>query len=1035
MLIHAMNHKAGISFVLVLFILFITSCDPASRDKKNSPEIGNYIAAYTSGVISAHSEIMIRFTEDNPNAGNFYEALEQNPFEIEPSIKGQVYWINEYTLGFNPEGKFDQGTLYEVTLNLKTLIDVEEDLSKFNFAFQTRVMDFKVNVGTLTPYPGQADLYRLNGDVDFSDVMDAGLVDKIFEAAQDGRKIPIAWRGLKNNMLFEFSIDSIHRGDLASEVTLEWDASQQNIDVRGSQQIEIPSKSDFELLKVRVYQLPSQRVVLSFSDQLKGDQLLDGLIMLDGDDDLNFRIDGNKLEVYSDRTYEGTVNLSVEAGIKSNTDAEIKKQLIREINFSRLKPQLSLVNKGVILPSSQGLVLPFKAVGLNKVDIQIIKVYENNIPQFLQVNKIDNDYEIRRVGRPVLKHTIDLAATGLDMNSWNFFSVDLSELIRTEPGAIYNIEFLFYKKYSAYECLGGGQEEDEDQPTEEEDTFEFEESSYWDDPNFYYWGYWPDEYSWQEQDNPCHVSYYTSSRFVKTNILATDIGLIAKSGSDGEMMAIVTDMITAEPLAGILVEVYNYQLQKIGSASSNAEGIAFIEVEGSPFMMIASQGTQKSYLRIDDGSALSVSDFDVSGKKIKKGIRGFIYGDRGVWRPGDTIFLNFILDDRKANLPDGHPLVLELLNPYGRIVKRIVKTSPEGNIYKLTTKTSAEAPTGNWTARIKVGGVTFTKSLRIETIKPNRLKVNLDLGEGPLQGGRTERGTLEVNWLHGAVARNLKARVEMSLYKSNKGFEQYPGYIFSDPSRYFYPDEMIIFDERVDKQGKADISFTPPEVGDAPGMLQAAFTIRAFEEGGDFSTDYFTIDYAPYKTFIGIRIPEGDKRGMLLTDTTHSVNVISCNAKGKPVRVKNLHAAIYKVSWRWWWNATENDMASYFGSEYSVPIDEAVIGTDASGKGTFKFKVEYPDWGRYFVRVWDPNGGAAAGKTVYIDWPGWAGQAKREFPGAASLLTFTADKDKYQVGETATVVFPSSGEGRALISIESGSEILHADWVKPDSGQ
>ena len=182
MLIHAMNPKAGISFVLVLFILFITSCDPASREKKNSPEIGNYIAAYTSGVISAHSEIMIRFTEANPNAGNFYEALDENPFEIDPSIKGQAYWINEYSLGFKPEGKFEQGTLYEATLNLKSLIELDEELSEFYFAFQTRVMDFKVNVGTLTPYPGQADIYLLNGDVDFSDVMDAGLVDKIFEA-------------------------------------------------------------------------------------------------------------------------------------------------------------------------------------------------------------------------------------------------------------------------------------------------------------------------------------------------------------------------------------------------------------------------------------------------------------------------------------------------------------------------------------------------------------------------------------------------------------------------------------------------------------------------------------------------------------------------------------------------------------------------------------------------------------------------------------------------------------------------------------
>jgi len=732
MLFKAIKTKARISFVLVLSMFFMFSCDPSGKEKKNSPEIGNYIAAYTSGVISANSEIIIRFTEAHPDAGRPYEALDQNPFSFDPDIKGQAYWINEYSMGFKPDVKFDQGTVYDATLDMGGLYDLDTELDEFYFIFHTRVLDFKVNMGSLSPIPGQTSLYNYSGDVDFSDVVDIAMVEKFFKATQEGRKLPINWRGIRNNTLYEFSIDSIVRGEEASEVIFEWDASIADIKENGNQHINIPSKSDFELLKVRVHQLPSQRVVLNFSDQLRVDQNLDGLLILDGEDELNFRIDGNKLEVYSDRTFEGYVSLSIEPGIKSITGAEIKKQLIRELNFSRLKPQVSLVNKGVILPSSQGLVLPFKAVGLNKVDVQVIKIYENNIPQFLQVNKIDNDYQIRRVGRPVIKHTIDLAATGLDMNSWNFFSVDLSDVINTEPGAIYNVEFLYYKKYSAYECIGSTEVSDENEFPDDEDNWEFEESSYWDNPDYYYWGYWPDGYSWREEDNPCHVSYYNSSRFVKTNILASDIGLIVKSGSDGEIMAIVTDLITAEPLAGISVEVFNYQLQKIGSGSSNAEGIAKIEVDGNPFMLIATQGRQKSYLRIDDGSVLSVSDFDVSGKKIEKGIRGFIYGDRGVWRPGDTIFLNFILDDRQNILPGDHPLIFELLNPYGRITKRIVRSSSEGNIYSLTCKTRAEAPTGSWMARIKVGGVTFTKPLRIETVKPNRLKVKLDLGKEPL---------------------------------------------------------------------------------------------------------------------------------------------------------------------------------------------------------------------------------------------------------------------------------------------------------------
>lgn len=1022
--------------MLLAGLLFITSCDSGAGGKEgeNSPEIGNYIVAYTSGVISAEAEIIIRLADAYPAAANYYEPIGKKIFEFDPAVAGKSYWINQYTLGFKPDEKFKHGEIYKANLLLSELFDISGQLEKFHFSFQTRVLDFRLNIGSLKPYPGQAKYYSLTGDLDFSDAFDPLMADKLFQAKQDDAFLSVQWKSMQNNRVMKFTVDSIERREHEGELCLYWDGSSAGIENKGSDTIVIPSLHDFELLNVRVFQLPSQRVLLSFSDQLKGDQMLDGLVSLDGNDDLKFKIHGSELEVYFDQNLQGVIGLVIEPGIKGISGAKIDKRIERKVNFSRLKPQISLLNEGVILPSTQGLTLPFKAVGLNAVDVKIIKIYENNIPQFLQVNRLNADYQIRRVGRPVLKHTVDLASTGLDMNTWNFFSLDLSELITPDPGAIYNIEFMFFQGYSSYECPGATASET-DQFTGNEDNWGYEEASNWDNPDYYYYGYWPDGYNWRERDNPCHVSYYNSRRFISTNILASDLGLIVKSGAGREILAAASDLVSAEPLSGVSIEIFNYQLQKIGGGSTGMDGLAEIKTDGSPFILVASKDKQKGYLRIDDGSALSVSDFDVSGRKVKNGIRGFIYGDRGVWRPGDTLFLNFILDDREMRLPKEHPVVFELLNPFGRVIKRRVNNTPVGNIFKLALNTDASSPTGLWRVRVKVGGVTFSKSLRIETVKPNRLKIKFDMGKGPLRGGVWEKGMLSVNWLHGAAGRNLKVQADITLYKSNKGFEQFPGFYFSDPSINFYPDEMVLFEGRVNNQGEAIVNFQPPEIANAPGMLEAAFSIRAFEEGGEFSTDFFNMDYAPYKTFVGLRLPEGDKRGMLLTDTTHSVRIITCDAEGKPKPVQGLQAAVYKVSWRWWWNATDNDMASYFGSSYAVPVAEDVIHTNKDGKGIFNFKIEYPEWGRYFVRIWDPDGGSSTGKTVYVDWPGWAGQAKREFPGAASLLTFTSDKTNYKVGETATIIFPSAGQGRALVTIESGSEILNAEWIKPEGRQ
>ena len=46
-----------------------------------------------------------------------------------------------------------------------------------------------------------------------------------------------------------------------------------------------------------------------------------------------------------------------------------------------------------------------------------------------------------------------------------------------------------------------------------------------------------------------------------------------------------------------------------------------------------------------------LSRFDVSGEEVKNGIKGFIFGERGVWRPGDTMFLNCIVEDKEGNFP------------------------------------------------------------------------------------------------------------------------------------------------------------------------------------------------------------------------------------------------------------------------------------------------------------------------------------------------------------------------------------------------
>ena len=116
-----------------------------------------------------------------------------------------------------------------------------------------------------------------------------------------------------------------------------------------------------------------------------------------------------------------------------------------------------------------------------------------------------------------------------------------------------------------------------------------------------------------------------------------------------------------------------------------------------------------------------------------------------------------------------------------------------------------------------------------------------------------------------------------------------------------------------------------------------------------------------------------------------------------------------------------------------MPLLKGEIAT-RDGAGQWKFQIKYPQWGRYLVRVVDPQSGHAAGQAVYIDWPGWAGRAREEKGSGATRLNFSADKERYQVGEKATVFLPDAPQGRALVSLENNSRILKQMWVSTQSG-
>jgi len=1024
-----------LSFFAVIFALALTfSCDRNVQQGSNEkPEFNPMVSAFTSGIISAESPVMVRFANAFADSVQPGSNVPQGILTISPKTDGNAVYVDQQTIEFRPDSRFKQGTKYEVSVKISKLFPNAESAKNFSFRFNTIEQHLTISMAGFRPYNDYEPTRNyLSATLNTSDVADAEAVESVIEVVQNSRKLPVRWDHGEDGKSHTFTIDSILRTDDDQMLEIQYDGSFINTDQKGTEEFMVPALGNFTVISHQLVQYPEQHVILGFSDPIKKNQYLDGIIRLSNDTDLRFIVEGNTIKVYPNVRQNGTLTLYVDPGVRNTAGKGMARSQSFEVVFREIKPSVELIGNGVIIPSADEVLLPFKAVNLKAVDVKIVQIYENNIAQFLQVNQLSGNRELKRAGRLIVHKTINLVSDKpINYGQWNTFSLNLTELVKTEPGAIYRVELNFRQSQSMFPCGGSETTTDNLAAEEEYDYVEEEEFSYWDSYEDYYddWDYYYYEgYQWEDRDDPCKPAYYGSRRAVARNILASNLGVIAKAGSSGQLNVTVTDLLKAEAVAGAKVTVYNYQQQEVASGTTSGDGLAEFKIKGKPFLVVAENNGQKGYLRMIDGSALSYSMFDVSGAVVQKGLKGFLYGERGVWRPGDSIFINLILDDRANPLPEGHPIVFELQDPQGKVVKNQVVAGSATGFYPFHTKTVSSAPTGRYIVTAKVGGVSFTKGILVETIKPNRLKINLTFGSDtlyPAKGSIT--ATLLGKWLTGATASNLKSIIEVSFRPSTTSFKGYEDYTFTNPGKKVDQYSSTFWEGNIDATGNAAITKQLNISGDAPGMLNAVFTTRIFEKSGDFSIDQQTIPCSPYNTYVGIKTPKGDKRGMLLTDTSQVVKVVTLSSDGEPQTKIGLDVKVYKLSWRWWWDASNEGLSSYMGSSYHTPIFSTKMSTK-NGEGSFNFKIEYPDWGRYLVMVTD-RGGHSAAKIVYIDWPGYAGRARKGDPTAASILSFSSDKTVYQVGETATITIPSAEQGKILISLENGSGIMKQEWI------
>lgn len=1032
--------------LLIMMTVGLYSCTRTQKDIIPSADYAPYVNAYTGGVISQNSTIRIELTHDQPMV-DLNSELKNNPFSFSPSLKGKAYWVSNNTIEFVPEeGTLKPGTLYEGTFQLGDFIEVDKKLKEFNFSFRVQERNFTLQLESLPITATQPDEINIKGEIRFSDVVKKEEVEKMLTASDGKKSYPVEVTATDNLTRYQFNIRQIPREADDYPLTITANGNPAGIDRKQSEEVLIPAKDCFRFMSAERIEQPENGIEIVFSAPLSTTQDLKGLIEIPEVSSSIFQISENRVFIYFEANTQNKLTLNIHEGVKDSQGKALGTS--HTISFSEvsLKPQVEMSTSAAILPDSKSLIIPFRAVNLYAVDLSVIRIFENNVLMFMQTNSLASANELRRSGRLVYKKTLWLAKdASKDIHHWGDYSIDLAGLIHQEPGAIYRVILSFRQEYSAYPC-GGNKNQDmkfADSNTSDGLTkvsgsvLSEEDEAIWNTPEAYYYynGGTMDwsVYRWTERDNPCHPSYYMNSdRIAACNVFASNLGMIVKRNSLNKLWIAVSNILDTKPIGKAQVTAYNFQLQPIGKGETNGDGFVEITPKGVPFIIVAESEKQKAYVRVVDGEEQSVSRFDVGGKDIQKGLKGFIYGERGVWRPGDTLHISFILEDREKRIPDKHPVALEIYNPRGQFYTKMISTQGMNGFYTFDVPTQATDPTGLWNAYIKVGGTTFHKGLRIETIKPNRLKINLALPKILQATDKDVYAPLTSTWLTGATASRLKAKIEMSLSKVNTQFKNYGQYIFNNPATDFTTIKTNVFDGTLDAEGKTSVTLKVPTATEAPGMLNATFTTRVFEPGGDASIYTQTIPFSPFTSYVGINLNQ-PKGKYIETDKDHVFDIVTVNTQGQLVNRTNLEYKIYRIGWSWWWENSGESFGTYINNSSITPVASGNLQT-RGGKASFKFRVDYPSWGRYLVYVKDKESGHATGGTVYIDWPEWRGRSSKTDPSGIKMLAFSLNKDSYEIGETATAIIPAAAGGRALVSIENGSTVLRQEWIEVSNG-
>jgi len=499
--------------------------------------------------------------------------------------------------------------------------------------------------------------------------------------------------------------------------------------------------------------------------------------------------------------------------------------------------------------------------------------------------------------------------------------------------------------------------------------------------------------------------------------IVTDLGLTTVSGDDG-VHAFVRSLDTAKPVVGAKVRLVAVNNEVLGETTTDTDGRADFAPGlargdgGRAPQLLVTETAAGDYAFLDVSKpGFDLTDRGVDGRPSPGPLDLFATTERGVYRPGETVFITALLRDAHAKAVANLPLTLQIERPDGVVATREVLKDRGAGGYFTAVPLLAEAMRGSWHAKLYAdpkANPLADKTFLVEDFEPDRLAFDLTAPDGPLQIGTPAEIAVAAKYLYGATAPGLSIQAD-TILRTTSSLKGFPGYSFGRLDDAFETDrESLGVVGTTDDTGAATAAVTLPEAQPTTRPLEAQVILSLIDTNGRAVQHSLTRPVAPAGDLIGIK-PRFDVSAGVPQGADAGFDVIAVNPAGAAIAANGLAWTLSRVETSYQWYR-DGSTWKWEAITTTRKVANGTVDTVAGGPGTVTGRVES---GRYQLEV-DSAGDHPASTTFQFD-------AGYYYPVAGSdtpdKLRVALDKTAYRTGDTAHLKLDPQFAGTALVMV------------------